>query len=161
MVVDPGILSPEKFLDEVMEQRLPNPSIPDTPQRITTDTSQVMSIRFGETIKSYIAQGRDPNTLISIPLTIAGWLRYLLAVDDAGKPMEVSSDPLKDELQMQLAGIELGKPDSYHGQIRPILANVGIFGLDLSRTPLLDTIETMFVEELTGPGAVRATLKKY
>mgnify|MGYP000855915550 FL=1 len=161
VVVDPGILSPEKFLDEVMEQRLPNPSIPDTPQRITTDTSQVMSIRFGETIKSYIAQGRDPNTLISIPLTIAGWLRYLLAVDDAGKPMEVSSDPLKDELQMQLAGIELGKPDSYHGQIRPILANVGIFGLDLSRTPLLDTIETMFVEELTGPGAVRATLKKY
>lgn len=40
VVVDPGILSPKAFIDEVVEQRLPNPFMPDSPQRIATDTSQ-------------------------------------------------------------------------------------------------------------------------
>ena len=30
--------------------------MPDTPQRIATDTSQKVGIRFGETIKSYVAE---------------------------------------------------------------------------------------------------------
>lgn len=29
--------------------------MPDTPQRIATDTSQKLAIRFGETIKAYMA----------------------------------------------------------------------------------------------------------
>ena len=99
VVVDPKILNPKAFIDEVIEQRLPNPFMPDTPQRIATDTSQKVGIRFGETIKSYVAEGRDLNTLVSIPLAIAGWLRYLLAIDDNGNAFEVSADPLKDELQ--------------------------------------------------------------
>ena len=53
VVVDPRILNPRAFLQEVLEQRLPNPFIPDTPQRIATDTSQKVPIRFGETIKAY------------------------------------------------------------------------------------------------------------
>src|SRR5574344_1358769 len=40
VVVDPGILSPKAFLDEVVTERLPNPFMPDSPQRIATDTSQ-------------------------------------------------------------------------------------------------------------------------
>ena len=52
-------------------------------------------------------------------------------------------------------------PASYAGQIRPILANANIFGVDLTTTPLADKIEAMFVEELAGPGAVRKTLQKY
>jgi fructuronate reductase len=40
VVVNPGILDPEAFLKEVIEKRLPNPYIPDTPQRIACDTSQ-------------------------------------------------------------------------------------------------------------------------
>ena len=31
VVTDPGIISPKAFIDEVVEQRLPNPFIPDTP----------------------------------------------------------------------------------------------------------------------------------
>ena len=61
VVVNPGILDPKAFIDEVVEQRLPNPFMPDAPQRIATDTSQKVGIRFGETIKSYIAEGRDPQ----------------------------------------------------------------------------------------------------
>ena len=161
VVVDPKIMSPKAFIDEVVEQRLPNPFMPDDPRRIATDTSQKVGIRFGETIKSYVATGRDMNELVSIPLAIAGWMRYLLAVNDNLEPMEVSADPMKDELQAQLAGIEAGKPETYKGQLRPILANANIFGSDLCAIGLADKIETIFVEELAGKGAVRATLKKY
>lgn len=158
VVVDPGILDPKDFIDEVVGQRLPNPFMPDAPQRIATDTSQKVGIRFGETIKSYIAEGRDLNTLVSIPLALAGWLRYLLAVDDEGKAFEVSADPLKDDLQARLAGIEVGKPGTYQGQLQGILSNASIFGVDLTATPLAAKIEEYFVAELAGPGAVRKTL---
>ena len=53
VVVDPKILSPKAFIDEVVQKRIPNPFMPDTPQRIACDTSQKLSIRFGETIKAY------------------------------------------------------------------------------------------------------------
>ena len=161
VVVDPKILRPKAFIDEVVGERLPNPFMPDAPQRIATDTSQKVGIRFGETIKSYVAQGRDLGELKAIPLAIAGWLRYLLGVDDEGKAMEISADPMKDDLQRKLAGIEAGKPESYSGQLRDILSNEVIFGSDLCALGLADTIERMFVEELAGPGAVRATLRKH
>ena len=161
VVVDPKILSPKAFIDEVVNERLPNPFMPDAPQRIATDTSQKVGIRFGETIKSYAAQGRDLGELKAISLAIAGWLRYLLGVDDECKAMEISADPMKDDLQKKLAGIEPGKPESYNGQLREILANKVIFGSDLCELGMADTIEKMFVEEIAGPGAVRATLKKY
>ena len=162
VVTDPGIIRPTDFIHEVLGQRFPNPFIPDTPQRIATDTSLKMPIRFGETIKSYIASDKlDVTALTYIPLAIAGWLRYLLGIDDAGKPMEVSSDPLLDTLQKQLEGIQFGNPSSVGDKLRPILANKEIFASDLVQAGLADKIEGMFRELLAGPGAVRATLQKY
>ena len=158
VVVDPKILAPKAFIDEVIEQRLPNPFMPDTPQRIATDTSQKVGIRFGETIKSYIAEGRDLNSLVSIPLAIAGWLRYLLAIDDNGNAFEVSADPLKDDLQAKLAGIEFGKPETVTDQLDGILSNASIFGTDLTKTVLADKIKAYFKAEIAGAGAVRKTL---
>ena len=161
VVTDPGILSPKAFIDEVVEQRLPNPFMPDAPQRIATDTSQKVGIRFGETIKSYIADHRPMDQLVALPLAIAGWLRYLLAVDDQGNAMPLSGDPLLPELQKQLSGIELGKPETAGGKLKPILKNSLIFGSDLTATPLAARIEEYFLEEIAGPGAVRKTLHKY
>ena len=162
VVTDPGIIRPTDFIHEVLGQRFPNPFIPDTPQRIATDTSLKMPIRFGETIKSYIASDKlDVTALTYIPLAIAGWLRYLLGIDDAGKPMEVSSDPLLDTLQKQLESIQFGEPSSVGDKLRPILANKEIFASDLVQAGLADKIEGMFRELLAGPGAVRATLQKY
>jgi len=159
VVVDPGIVSPKAFIDEVVEERLPNVFMPDDPRRIATDTSQKVGIRFGETVKSYIATGRDLGALVAIPLAIAGWMRYLLAVDDNGEPMEVSADPLKDELQSKLAGIVWNDPSSYSGQLRGILSNASIFGLDLTSTPLADRIEGYFKRLLEGAGSARALLR--
>ena len=55
VVINPGILDPKEFIDTVLNVRVPNPFMPDTPQRIATDTSQKLAIRFGETIKAYQA----------------------------------------------------------------------------------------------------------
>lgn len=162
VVTDPKILSPKAFIDEVVNQRFPNPFMPDAPQRIATDTSQKVGIRFGETIKSYIAEeGRNVDQLVSIPLAIAGWMRYLLAVDDNGNAMEVSADPLKDELQQALSTVVWNDPTSYTNQLESILSNEVIFGVNLVEAGLSKRIEEMFVSQLKGTGAVRETLKAF
>jgi len=161
VVCDPLILSPEEFVKEVIEQRLPNKFIPDTPQRIACDTSQKVGIRYGETIKSYVEKYGSASDLKYVPVAIAGWLRYLLAVDDNGNEMELSPDPMLDEMRAALSGITLGQPDSIGDKLKPILSNVNIFGSNLYEAGIGEKIETIFKEEIAGPGAVRSTLKKY
>lgn len=162
VVTDPGILNPEDFLNQVLAVRIPNPFIPDTPQRIATDTSQKISIRFGETIKAYLADpDRDAGTLTLVPLVLAGWLRYLLGLDDAGRPFTVSPDPLYDALKGQLSGIVLGEETDTASKLAPILRNEKIFGVDLFEVGLAEKVMTYFDEMTAGPGAVRAVLKKY
>lgn len=162
VVVDPKILPPMDFIHEVIDVRLPNPFIPDMPQRIATDTSQKVGIRFGETIKSYVASDTlDVKSLTYIPLVIAGWCRYLLAVDDEGNAFQCSSDPMLGELQDYLAGVKLGDAESASGKLQPILSNEVLFGVDLYKVGLGEKIEHMFDELIAGPGAVRATLVKY
>ncbi|MDR1095684.1 MAG: mannitol dehydrogenase family protein [Spirochaetaceae bacterium] len=162
VVTDPGIIKPSAFIDEVLTKRLPNPAIPDTPQRIATDTSQKLGIRFGETIKLYAARpDLDVNNLKLIPLVIAVWCRYLLGIDDAGKPFAPSPDPLLAHLRDALKGVTAGNPDSGKGKLKAILSNEKIFGVDLYKAGLGERIEGCFAELLAGPGAVRKTLQKY
>lgn len=157
VVVDPKILDPQEFLHEVLYTRLPNPHIPDTPQRIATDTSQKIPIRYGETIKAYQKTGRSLETLQAIPLVIAGWLRYLTGKDDGGNIMELSSDPRLKELQEQIADIS----ENPETAVKSVLADASIFGQDLSQTALAELVIQCVKEMLAGPGAVRATLQKY
>ena len=118
VVIDPGILSPKDFADEVINVRIPNPFMPDTPQRIATDTSQKVGIRYGETIKAYAARYGSAKRLTAIPLAIAGWCRYLLGVQDDGKTFERSADPMLSELTKTMDWIEIGRPETYKGQLK-------------------------------------------
>lgn len=163
VVENPGIIDPKQFIDEVIERRLPNPNIPDAPQRIASDTSQKVAIRYGETIKKYIAKEKDASQLTFIPLVIAAWLRYLLAVDDHGESFQPSPDPLLEDLQKQLSGIGLGEQNhqKIHEAVLPILANETIFGTDLYKAGIGEKIEKIFTEMLTGTDAVRQTLHQY
>ncbi|MBT9776233.1 mannitol dehydrogenase family protein [Clostridium sp. MCC353] len=162
VVVDPGILSPKAFIDEVLQIRIPNPFMPDTPQRIATDTSQKLGIRYGETIKAYLSrEDLDVKNLKLIPLVLAGWCRYLLGVDDNGEAMELSSDPLLDTVRPCLADIKLGDQRDFHEELKPILSNDKIFGINLYEAGLGETVESYFKELTAGKGAVRATLVKY
>jgi fructuronate reductase len=160
VVSDPGIIKPADFLDEVLTRRFPNANIPDTPQRIATDTSQKLGIRFGETIKLYLARDDlDIQKLVLIPLVIAAWCRYLLGIDDQGNPFSPSPDPLRGQLQEELAGLHLGGEAG--GKLRNILSNRKIFAVDLYEAGLGGRIESYFAEFLAGKGAVRRTLRKY
>lgn len=161
VVEDPKILNPEDFLSEVIEQRLVNRALPDTPQRIATDTSQKVPVRFGETLKSYKRLGLDTSKLIALPLAIAGWLRYLLGVDDEGREFNLSDDPQLETLKHYLEGITLGTSADISSKLRPILSNNVLFGVDLYAAGVGERIETLFSEEISSIGAVRKTLKKY
>lgn len=162
VVVNPGILDPKEFIDTVLNVRVPNPFMPDTPQRIATDTSQKLAIRFGETIKAYEASKElNVSDLKMIPLVFAGWLRYLMAIDDEGNSFTLSPDPLLTEVCPHVQKITLGMSEGVEDILRPILENERIFGVNLYEAGMAEIVCGYFKELNAGTGAVRATLKKY
>ena len=161
VVTDPGVLNPYEFIGAVINRRLPNPFMPDAPQRIACDTSQKLPIRFGETLKKYIARGLDKSNLILIPLTLAGYARYLKGIKDDGTPFDCSPDPLLEELQAIVAPLEIGKPDQDWSPLKKLYTRKDIFAVDLYEAGLGEQIEGMVKELYAGPGAVRKTLHKY
>lgn len=158
VVVNPEILDPKAFLDTVLKVRLPNPFLPDTPQRIATDTSQKLPIRFGETIRAYGAdEGLKVEDLQVIPLVYAGWLRYLMAVDDKGAPFALSPDPMLETLCPQMQKIRLGDRD-VEAVLKPVMENAQIFGVNLYEAGLAEKVCGYFQELIAGTGAVQRTL---
>ena len=137
VVPNPGILSPQAFVDELFHDRFPNEYLGDTNMRLSVDVSQMVGIRFGETIKAYVKKFGDASQLTAIPLGIAGWLRYMRGVDDKGNTYELAPDPMNEEIQERFKDIVVGKPETFTNQL------------------------TMFREMLAGPGAVKATIHKY
>ena len=161
VVTDPGVLNPYEFIGAVINRRLPNPFMPDAPQRIASDTSQKLPIRFGETIKKYIARGLDMSNLVLIPLTLAGYARYLKGIKDNGEPFEPSPDPMLEELQAIVKPLEVGKADQDYSCLRQLYSRKDVFGVDLYEAGLGEQIEGMVKELFAGEGAVRKTLHKY
>ena len=161
VVTAPGVLNPYEFIGAVLNRRLPNPFMPDAPQRIAMDTSQKLAIRFGETLKKYEARGLDKSNLVLIPLVLAGYARYLRGIDDAGNAFEPSPDPLLSELQPIVAGLEVKEGEQDFSCLKKLYARTDVFGVDIYAMGLGDQIEGMVKELYAGPGAVRRTLHKY
>ncbi len=161
VVVDPGVIDPKQFIDEVIGKRFPNPFLGDTPQRIATDTSQKITVRFGNTIKKYAAsETLNVKDLKLIAFVIAAWCRYLMAVDDNGRPFTPSDDPLMPILAPRFADVKLGEKTDVHALLEPVLSDERIMGSNLYVTGLADLVEMNFAELIAGPGAVRGTLQK-
>ncbi len=162
VVTDPGIIRPADFLKEVLEVRMPNPFMPDAPQRIACDTSQKLAVRFGKTINAYQDRA-DLSTedLRMIPLVLAGWCRYLMGVDDEGREFRLSPDPMLEELRPVVQGIRLGDQGPFDEALKPLLSNRKIFGADLYTDGLAGRVAGYFGELAAGPGAVRETLKRH
>ena len=146
VVEDPGVLSPKKFLDEVVKLRLPNPFLPDAPQRIVTDTSQKLSVRFGHTIGAT----KDKSKLHCVPFVLAAWFRYLTGVDDEGNAFMPSPDPRMEEVRARMA----------NGLSDELLSDVTLFGHDLVANGMAPVVRAKFSEMMEGKGAVRRALKK-
>lgn len=161
VVTDPGVIKPQEFIDTVVNVRIPNKFMPDTPQRIACDTSQKLPIRFGETIKAYINSDKlDVQELKCIPLVFAGWLRYLMGVDDNGLTFEPSPDPLLSKCQEYVKDIKLGEADkeSVKAKVLPLLKDEKIFGVDLEKENLSDKVTNYYMSMIQDKGAVRKTL---
>ncbi|WP_035766442.1 mannitol dehydrogenase family protein [Butyrivibrio sp. NC2002] len=164
VVTDPGVIRPEEFINTVVNVRIPNKFMPDTPQRIACDTSQKLPIRFGETIKEYLKSDKlNVQDLKCIPLVFAGWLRYLMGVDDNGQPFEPSPDPLLEKCQGYVKDIRLGDKldkESLKERVLPLLKDETIFGVDLEAAGLLDVVVSYFADMIGAAGYVRKVLHK-
>ncbi len=161
VVADPKIISPLAFVDELFNDRFPNEYLGDTNMRLAVDVSQMVGIRFGETIKAYVKKFGTASDLTAIPLGIAGWLRYMLGVDDNGNKYELAPDPMNEELTEQLGTIVVGEPNTFADQLKPILSNERLFYINLYEAGVGEKIEEMFREMIAGKGAVKATIHKY
>lgn len=102
--------------------------------RLSVDVSQMVGIRFGETIKAYVKKFGDASRLTAIPLGIAGWLRYMLGVDDEGNTYELAPDPMNEEIQEQFKDIVVGKPETFTNQLKSILSNERLFSQTCIKT---------------------------
>jgi len=161
VVTNPGIINPKDFIDTVVKVRLPNPFMPDTPQRIACDTSQKLAIRFGETVKAYEkSDSLKVSDLKFIPLVFAGWARYLMGIDDNLNKFELSPDPLLDKVVPMVADIKIGDSD-IHSKLEKLFSDASIFGVNLYDVGLGEKSEKYFAELIADKGAIRATLKKY
>jgi fructuronate reductase len=160
-VADPVIINPREFAETVINVRLQNPFLPDSPQRIASDTSQKLAVRFGETVKFYLQEGSEKK-LKFIPLVYAGFLRYLLAVDDSGEAFELSADPLSDYLSGFAKEIKIGEEYSekiLREHFYELLSNEKIFGLNIAETPLFEKIIAYFKLMSGEKNSVRNTIK--
>ena len=161
VVTDPGILNPYEFIGDVIKKRLPNPFMPDTPQRIAMDSSQKIPIRFGETLRKYAERGLRIDNLVLIPLVLAAYARYLKGINDKGEAFAPSPDPLLDELQAIVAPLQIGKPQQDWSPLHKLYSRKDIFAVDLYQLGIGDRIESMAKELFASYGAVRQTLHKY
>lgn len=80
--------------------RYQNPAIRHQTWQIAMDGSQKLPQRVLGTISDRLAAGIVPKGLC---LVIAGWIRYVGGVDEAGAPIDVK-DPLADDLKAATAG---------------------------------------------------------
>jgi fructuronate reductase len=161
VVVDPKIIEPKAFIDDVVDNRLMNPFMPDTPQRISTDTSQKIAIRFGETVKSYMASEElDESELKLIPFFMATYIRYLMGIDDNGDEFTLSPDPRHEELWALVRDIKLKEYsyDEAEKLIAPILKLNDLWGFDLYNSKLKESVVVDFTKLVSNIGMVRKSL---
>ena len=154
VVEHPGIINPEDFLNEVLTIRFPNPFIPDTPARIATDTSLKIPVRFGETLRARKKAGLPADELEAIPLFFALFLRYSMAIDDSGAPMELSPDPNKPETLNVLKNMPFGQSPN----LLPILSDASLFGVDLYAEGLANKVEVYFTKLSAGKNTIANVL---
>ena len=126
-------------------------------------TARKIAPRFGTTLYAYynsMLPAHRATKLVYIPLVLAGWLRYLVGVDDRGDAFELSPDPNIEHVRSLMGNPKLGD-ECPEAQLYPLLANRYYFGVNLFEIGVGETVVRMFNELNRGPRAIRETLKKY
>jgi fructuronate reductase len=84
-----------------------------------------------------------------------------MGVDDEGNTFELSPDPLLDSVCVYASKLALGSENDVEQDIRQLLEDEKIFGVNLYEVGMAKMVVGYLAEMLVGPGAIRATLKKY
>ncbi|WP_028579038.1 mannitol dehydrogenase family protein [Desulfogranum japonicum] len=134
-------------------ERFRNPSLKHRTWQIAMDGSQKIPQRILSTIRALKAAGK-PYTCLA--MSVAGWLRYVTAIDEHGNSIEVS-DPMAE----QLCRIAEQNKDNLQNYVQEIVKMADIFGPDLaSDAAFQDTIHNCLqtIYDLGAQGAVGSLL---
>ncbi len=105
--------------------RFANPALKHKTRQIAMDGSQKLPQRMLAGIR--IHQGRETDWSL-LALGVAGWMRYVSGVDDAGNAIDVR-DPLSDKIRELVAG------SSSEQRVTALLSLREVFGDDLPDNP--------------------------
>ena len=128
------------YCDALIE-RFRNPSLKHRTWQIAMDGSQKLPQRLLNTIRSRTAAGKPYPHLA---MGVAGWLRYVTAVDEQGEAIDVS-DPLANKLKA-IADAHKNDPEGY---VREAIQIKEVFGEDLGadekfQTAVLEALKTLY-----------------
>ena len=110
------------------------------------------------------SKGMDVHKLTGIMIVQAGWLRYLMGVDDSGNTFEPSPDPLYREIVPYVADFKVGTPvtaEEVKAKLLPVLKNKVIYGVDLEEVGMADEVCENFARMISSHGAIRELLHSY
>jgi len=108
------------YADSLID-RFANPALQHRTWQIAMDGSQKLPQRMLEGVRVHLQR---ESTWPLLALGIAGWMRYVSGVDDAGNVIDVR-DPLSEKIRV------LVETSSEKGRVKALLALSEIFGSDL------------------------------
>lgn len=107
-------------------ERFANLALKHRTWQIAMDGSQKLPQRMLEGIREHLARGSDWPLLA---LGVAGWMRYVSGVDDAGATIDIR-DPLSEKIRL------LVESSSDAERVSALLSLQEVFGTDLVKNPL-------------------------
>ncbi|WP_336277613.1 fructuronate reductase [Cronobacter dublinensis] len=136
---------------DLLIERYSNPALRHRTWQIAMDGSQKLPQRWLDSIRWHRAHGSRHDLLT---LGVAGWMRYVSGVDDAGNAIDVC-DPLLTTIQEAVSASENGE-----ARVKALLGLTAIFGDDLAAAPEFVADVTAAFARLSSQGA-RATVAQY
>lgn len=128
--------------------RFANPALQHRTWQIAMDGSQKLPQRMLEGIRIHCQQGTAWPLLA---LGVAGWMRYVSGLDDAGNAIDVR-DPLSDKIRA------LVETSSEQERVTALLTLSEIFGNDLPQDPQFVDAVTQAWQRISQTGARQAVI---
>ncbi len=135
------------YADSLID-RFANPALKHRTWQIAMDGSQKLPQRMLESIRLH--RQRDTAWPL-LALGVAGWMRYVSGVDDAGHAIDVR-DPLSDKIRA------IVETSSEEERVIALLALTEIFGTDLPQDPQFVEAITLAYQRISQSGARQAII---
>ena len=133
-------------------ERFANPALPHKTRQIAMDGSQKLPPRLLATVRDNLAAGRSIEAL---SLAVAGWIRYAMGVDEAGRVIDV-----QDPLARDFAKVAAANDRDPAALVRGFTGLASIFGNDLPREPRFTAPLTRALAEILTDGSA-ATVARF